>query len=61
MKTRAKTVQRSLHSADVVQSIKRTGLDNLNVVVFQVTVEIEKATLRLIYKKYGLHVVLKIT
>ena len=40
----------SLHSLDVVQSVKRTGLDNLNVVVFQVAVGTEKATLRVTKK-----------
>ena len=36
---------------DPVQFIKRTGLDNLNVVIFQVTIRTEKATLRVINKK----------
>ena len=39
---------------DLVQFIKRTGLDSLNVVVFQVTVGAEKATLRGIKKKHVL-------
>ena len=41
----------SLHCVDLVQFIKRTGFDNFNIVIFQVTVGAEKEKFRVINKK----------